>query len=164
MINAMIRDGRTYADIIREVGDDADLNEQNLTNWKEGGHIDWLKDQERLADMRAKREFALQVVQENEGSKLHEASMQLAGAQIYEALLDFDLSALKVRMVEKPEEFSNLVSALAKLSKGTLEVEKYKEQVRVRKEAIEKELGKAKNSGELTKETIERIEEQLKLL
>lgn len=161
VVNAMIRDGRTYADIIRETG--AQVNEQNLTNWKEGGHQDWLKEQERLEDMRAKREFALEVVKQNEGSKLHEATLHLAASQLYEALTDFDLSALKALLAAKPENYANIVNALAKLSKGALDIEKYKEAVRERKEKIAGLLKPGRDRG-LSPEAIRQIEDEVKLL
>ncbi len=168
-VNAMLRDGRTYADIIAEVGGgeegkDLGLNEQNLTNWKNGGFQDWLKEQERLEDMKAKREFALEIVRQNQGTELHQASLQLAASQAYEALSDFDPEGLKLLLREKPENFVKIINGLSKLSGAALDVEKYKEQIRQRKEAIEKEIGAAKREGGLTAEAIARIEAEVKLL
>jgi len=62
---------------------------------EDGGHQDWLKEQERLEDMKAKREFAIQIASENEGSKIHEAALHLAASQIYEVICDFDLQKLR---------------------------------------------------------------------
>jgi len=45
--------------------------------------------------MKAKREFAIQIASENEGSKIHEAALHLAASQIYEVICDFDLQKLK---------------------------------------------------------------------
>jgi hypothetical protein len=103
-VNVMLRDGAKYSAIMKflESQDVFGLNEQNVTNWHQGGYQDWLKEQERLADMAAKREFALQIVRENEGSKLHEATLHLAASQLYEALTDFDLGHLKDLLKEKP--------------------------------------------------------------
>lgn len=176
-VNEMLRDGASAARVIAFVQKLADagerdangdpiepLNDQNVTNWREGGFREWLKEQERLADMRHKREFALEIVRQNEGSKLQEATLHLAASQLYEALTDFDISGLKELLADKPENYTQVVNALAKLSKGALDVEKFKDNVRQRKEAIEGALKQAKQSGGLTKETIATIEQELKLL
>lgn len=165
MINMMLRDGATYAQIIKvsEKHDLFGINDQNLTNWKDGGYQDWLREQERLDDMRAKREFALEVVKQNEGSKLHEATLQLAASQLYEVISEFDLSHLKKLLTEEPENYSAIVNSLAKLSKSGLEYEKYRESVRSAKEAIQEKLQKTKGGG-LAQETIGFIEEKLKLM
>jgi len=169
-VNAMLRDGATYNAIIVKLqqAGHADLNavfnEQNLSNWKEGGYQDWLTEQERLADMSSKREFALEIVRQNEGSKLHEASLHLAASQIYEALSEFDLSALKDLLAEKPENYAKVVGAISKLNERSLDLEKFKAAVRERDERIQKELDSAKGKGGLTAETIEKIERELKLI
>jgi hypothetical protein len=165
-VNELMRDGATAAAISAYLASQGitDVNEQNVTNWRQGGHQDWLKEQARLAEMAAKREFALEIVKANEGSKLHEATLHIAASQLYDVLEDFDLGNLKQLLAEKPENYANIVNSLAKLSKGALDVEKFKEHVRARKEAIERELGVAKTSGGISPETIERIERELKLL
>ena len=176
-LNELLRDGASAARVmafvkkLAEAGErDANgeaieiPNDQNITNWREGGHREWLKEQERLADMRHKREFALEIVRQNEGSKLQEATLHLAASQLYEALTDFDINGLKESLADKPERYTEVVNALAKLSKGALDVEKFKDNVRQRKEAIEGALSKAKQAGGLSKETIATIEQELKLL
>ena len=166
LVNNALRDGQPYAAIIKKLvaeGAGDDLNEQNLTNWKEGGFVDWTKEQERLEDMAAKRDFAMEVVKQNEGSKLHEATLHLAASQLYEALADFDIGNLKALLATNPENYAQIVNSLAKLSKGALDIERYREQVRTQREKIEGALAKAKDGG-LTAETIATIEESLRLL
>ncbi len=124
VVNAMIRDGRTYAAIIAEIPD-AGLNEQNLTNWKEGGYQDWLKEQERLDDMRAKREFAVDIVRQGDGAMMAKAAQELAASQVYEALSEFNAESLKTLLREKPENFAQLFQAVVKANKGNLDREKF---------------------------------------
>ena len=92
-VNVMLRDGNTAKAVMSflEGAGITGVNEQNVTNWRDGGFQDWLSEQSRLDDMRAKREFALQIVKENDGSKLHEATLHLAASQLYDALEDFDV-------------------------------------------------------------------------
>lgn len=165
VVNLMLQDGATYAQIIAALGPaGADLNDQNLTAWKEGGYQDWLAEQQRLEDMKAKREFAFEIVKQNEGSKLHEAGLQLAASQLYEVLSEFDVSALKALLRDNPENYAAVVNSLTKLSAGALDIEKFKENVAEQKRKIEAEIGKVKSDGGLTPETIGKIEEALKLL
>jgi hypothetical protein len=162
VVNEMLRDGKPYAAIMAWVASTAKikLNDQNITNWKDGGHQDWLKSQERLEDMASKREFALELVKANEGSKIHEATLQIAASQMYDLLTDFDVSALKELLAEKPGLYPKVVNGIAKLSKEALGYERFRGEVK-------RQLGDAKKvaaKGGLTPETIERIERELHLL
>jgi len=128
VVNMMLQDGASYEQIIAALGEAGrELNEVNLSAWKAGGYEDWLKEQGQLEDMRAKREFAFDIVKSNQGTNIHEAGMQLAASQLYELVMDFDLSALKTLLQEKPENYAEIVNALTKLSKGALEIQKYKD-------------------------------------
>ncbi len=165
-VNTMLRDGATSRQVIALL-DGAGItgvNEQNVTNWREGGYQDWCKEQSRLDEMAAKREFALEVVKQNQGSQIHEATLHLAASQLYEALTDFDLGNLKTLLAEKPENYAQIVNSLAKLSKGALEMQKYKDLVREQKAKIEAALGAAKSKGGLTPETLKTIEDAAAML
>jgi hypothetical protein len=166
VVNLMLRDGASYGKIVEKlIGmGQRGFNEQNLTAWYQGGYKDWEAEQQRLDEMKANREFALDIVKQNEGSKIHEAGMQIAATQLYELLSGFDISGLKALLKESPENYAVVVNALTKLSKGALDIEKFKENVAEQKRKIETELGKVKTDGGLTPETITKIEEALNLL
>lgn len=176
-VNLALRDGATAAAVRKLIedakahgatnGDGSEIeppDDQNVTNWRQGGFQDWLNEQQRLEDMRFKNELALEIVKRNEGSKISEATLLLASSQLYEVLTEFDLAGLKDKLAENPEGYTDVVNALAKLSKGVVDIEKFKENVRARKQAIEAELGAAKDKGGISAETMERIERELKLL
>ena len=167
-VNEWLRDGREYAFVIGELArvGVTDVNPQNLSNWLEGGYVDWLKEQERLDDMRSKREFAMDIVRENEGSKIHEAGLQIAATQIYEILTDFDVNTIKEKLQGDPENFARVVNAMAKLSDGGLKYERYRSEVAAARARMESEIAAAKKSasGGISEETLERIERELKLL
>lgn len=165
-VNEMLRDGATASAVIKflESKDIFGVVEQNVTNWRQGGHQDWLREQERLSDMAARREFAMQIVRENEGSKIHEATLHLAATQLYEALEDFDVRGLKELLSEKPENYAAVVNSLAKLSKGALDMEKYRDLVAAQKRKIEEACAAAKSKGGLTKETLATIEQAAAML
>ena len=163
-LNQMILDGLPYRKIIEQLGEHGKgLNQQNLTNWKKGGHQDWLDQLARLDDMRSKREFALDIVRENAGSEVQEASVQIAASQIYQILMDYDLRALKKRLKSDPENYARVINALSKLSEGGLKFERYRAEVALRKANIEKEIDRSKQNG-ITPETLQRIEHELSLM
>jgi hypothetical protein len=176
-VNLALQDGAPARRIIQIItdakkhgatnGDGTEIlipNEQNVTNWLEGGYKDWQAENERLRDMQAKREFALRIVQENEGGKIHEAGLNLAASQIFELLQDFDVSTLKEQLAEDPENYSKVVSALARISKEALGFEKYRQLVTEQKRKIEEALNTAKTKGGLTPETLQTIEQAAAML
>lgn len=165
-VNELLRDGKTAKAVINFLNGAGipNVSEQNVTNWREGGFQDFLKEQTRLDEMRFKREFAMEIVRQNQGSQLQEATLHLAASQLYEALTDYDIGNLKQLLAEKPENYAAIVNSLAKLSKGALEVDKYKAQVREQKEKIEAALNTAKSKGGLTPETLKTIEEAAGML
>src|SRR5512138_3401294 len=114
--------------------------------------------------MRIRREFALDVVKANEGSQIHKAALQVAATQIYELLSDFEVETLKDKLSGDPENYARIVNAIAKLSDSGLKYEKYKAEVAAVKARIEKEISATKNAGGLTRETIDKIEKELRLL
>ena len=164
VVNLMIRDGATYTQIAELLGTKGypGIQEQNFTNWFQGGYQEWLKEQARLDNMKYKREFALQVVKENEGSQIHEAGLQIAASQIYELLDGMDVESLKLKLGADPENYSRLVNALAKLSDSGLKYQRYHAEVQAAKVKVQGLLSKDK--GGITAETRQQIEQTLKLL
>jgi len=171
-VNEMLRDGKRYTEISDWLASNGapGISEKNVENWAKPddsgscGYTDWLKDQDRLEDIRAKREFAIEVIKANDGATIHEAAMQFMASQLYDVVVDFDLAKLKAQLSENPALYNDIASALAKLSKGGLEYARYRDQVAERKAAIEAEIASAKTGGGLTQDTLERIERELKLL
>lgn len=144
-VNEMLRNNVPYARIIKflESKDIFGVDDQNITNWRgkpaeSSGYNDWLKQEERLEDMSAKREFAMEIVKQNQGSQLHEATLHLAASQLYDAITDFDVTRLKDLLDESPENYAAIVNSLAKLSKGALDLRKYQDAVRDAQKEIQK--------------------------
>lgn len=138
-VNLMIRDGDSYPKIIaylESIGS-PDFNEANLSAWKDGGHEDWLHEQERLEGMTFKREFWLKMAQENMGAKVHEANLLEAAAQISDALDDFDLDSIRLKTKENPELYLEFLKVAARLAKPGLDFQKYRDMVEKSREVIE---------------------------
>jgi len=139
-INQMLHDHLPYALILQQLGTiGKNLNKDNLSRWKKNGHQDWVKEHQRRADVRTKLQFALDIVRENENSKIHEASQQMAALQVCELLTDFDPAALKQTLQDDPSGYVRLLNALPKLSKGGLACERLRVELAERKAKLEKE-------------------------
>jgi hypothetical protein len=166
VVNGMLQDNKPQSEIIAflEHNGIRGVRPQNVSNWRANGFQKWLKQNERLQEMKDRREFALQMVKDNEDSNVSEAAMQLAASTIYEALDDLDTGAIKTLIREQPENFPKLVNSLAKVSDVGLKFKRYKSEVQAAKERIAAELGRAKGKGGIMPETLERIEAELKLL
>lgn len=163
-INRMLLDGMSYPKIAEAMGKKGIvLKERSVSSWSRGGHQDWLKEQEQVFQMDRMRESALRMVQRNEGAKVSEAGLQLAAAQIFEVLLEFDPKVLKRKLNGDAEVYARLVHVMARLSEGGLKYEKYRAEVAERKERLLRELAEVKKEG-LTRARLTRIEGDLNLL
>src|SRR5438874_1482043 len=68
LVNQMIDDGHTYAEILEKLGDAGKgISEASITTWRGGGFQEWVQKEQRLEGMRVRQEFAFDLVEENEG-------------------------------------------------------------------------------------------------
>lgn len=175
----LIRDGALYAGIIKRceqmraegicqagTNDPVEIpTEVNITNFKNGPlYRDWLKHNERMERDRAKREFTEEYLRENGGSAAVEGRMLELQSDLYNVLDGLDLEVVNGHLAAKPGDMPAFLNALARLGGQTLGFDKYRDHVRARKEAIERELKQGSTTGGITPETLERIERELKLL
>jgi len=127
-INVMIEDGVPYAVIIKRLGDDGKgLCNSNLTHWKNGGHQDWLLEQNWLAETRAKQESASDVSRDYDATQVNHAALQLGALHMYEALRKLGPGTLDEKLGGNAAAFARLIHALARASRETLQLQKYRE-------------------------------------
>ena len=127
-VNIRIRDNRPAEEILSWLADEhkvSGITPQNLSAWKtHGGYERWLRCQDRLEGMEARREFALQLAREATAggdeslSLASNAASALAVDAIQSTLEEFDPRLLKELLAEHPEKFTALVDSLAGLRKG----------------------------------------------
>jgi tRNA A37 N6-isopentenylltransferase MiaA len=164
-INVMLDDGLRYAEVIERLGKRGQgLTVRQLSSWWRGGYQDWREENQRLEGMKARREFALQVVKQNEGNAIQEAALHIAATHIYELLMQFDPAKLRESFKGNAEDYARIVRALTLISSGGISFEQHKTKVAAVKAQLEKELREANNEGGLRPETLRRIEEQVGLL
>mgnify|MGYP000913137709 CR=1 FL=1 len=170
-VNVMLRDGCTYAKVAAFCASEGhpEINEKNVEYWSKPdetgscGFQDWMREQERLQDIAARREFALEVVKANPGSDLNEASIQLAASHLYELATEFDVENFKRRLTDDPTLYCNVVDMMTKLSRSSLAFAQFRERVAAAQRAIAAECKRAASEG-ISPETLSRIEQELKLL
>ncbi len=137
VVNQMLHDGSPYSAIVKFLATkDIEVTEMNVTNWKQGGYEDWLQERAKLEGLQAKREFALEVARQNEGSKVHEAALHIAASQIFDLLEDLDMEQIKALVKTDPENYSRIVGALSRISKEALSFQKYRDMVIQAREVI----------------------------
>jgi hypothetical protein len=118
-INQLLLDGLTYAGIVEKISENAKgLKEEHVRRWYEGGHQDWLLQQERADALGATREAALKLVDQKAGATIQDAGRTIAAAQLYELLLSFDPRSFAQALAEKPELYFRLINSLSRLTEG----------------------------------------------
>jgi hypothetical protein len=127
MINRMLDDGLPYKVIIDELGEAGQgLNLQNLTNWKQGGYQDWLKNQELMDRTKAHTEHAIELFRETGGvvdtATIAEAGHMIGAAHVMDALMD--RGALKGMLANDPENYIRILNLVCRLSNSSLRHQK----------------------------------------
>jgi hypothetical protein len=175
----MIRDGAPYVGIIKrceqmraegllQAGTSEPVEvptEVNLSNFKSSPLFrQWTRHTERIERDRAKKQFTAEYAKEHGGSEFVSGKLLEVQSDLFEVMDNFDFEVVGEHLALKPEEMPAFLNAMARLSERTLGFDKYRDQVRAAREAIEGTLQRAKQAGGLTPQTIEEIEHNLNLL
>ena len=127
-INSMIQDGLTYPAIIQNLGEQGKhLNVVNLSRWKKGGYMDWLAEQAFIERTRARQETPAQLVRDFDATDINHAALQLGTLHIFEALRDLGPGSLNKKLGGDCASFARLLNALARASRETMQLQKYRE-------------------------------------
>ena len=121
LLNQMLADGATAPLIIEKFAERGiSLNHQNICNWKHGGFVDWVLEQESLAEMKLQREYASDLLDSGDETKFLQAVIQLAVTQILQALK-------RGRLNEDPLNYTRLLNSFARLVHEALVMRKYRD-------------------------------------
>jgi hypothetical protein len=101
------------------------LNPENVSNWYQSGFQDHLAHLERLDYQRARYEAANELLQNIDVSKLPEAALQTAAAQIYDVLDRFTPAAIAEIFADEPDKYIRVVNSLSRLTREALAIQKY---------------------------------------
>jgi hypothetical protein len=98
LINELLSDGATYAQIIQRLNESTDpplpyhVAQKNISQWHDGGYQDWLQHQDRMEFLASKLDFALDLARNSQPEKLQELSLQLAAIRLCEFLSDLAIA------------------------------------------------------------------------
>ncbi len=113
-------------DILKAQFEGTPINDQNLSNWREGGFADWLGEQEKVHKIHKLSELSLRLAQAS-GGNLSEGLMAIAAGKLHEAL-EAGLEVVAGAEGEDPEIIGVSLDKLTKAitaSRG-MELEKQK--------------------------------------
>ena len=127
-INVMIEDGVSYPEIIERLGEDGKgISVSNLSRWKDGGYADWLAEQAFVERLRARQETSRELVKDFDATEVNHAALQLETLHIFEALRELGPGSLNEKLGGDCAAFARLVNALARASRETMQLQKYRE-------------------------------------
>jgi len=127
-LNQMMLDGVSYPEIIKRLGDPAShLKPDHLSEWKKRGHKDWLVQQDWLAERRARRESAADLIQDCDATQVNQGALHLGTLYIFDALRDLRAGSLDDKLGGDSAAFARLLNALSRASRETLQLQKYRE-------------------------------------
>jgi hypothetical protein len=127
LLNEQLLDNVSGPVIIARVNKAAELKGaaaitlQNLSEWRAGGFADWLAGQEKVERVKQLSELAFRMA-EKSGQGISAAA--IAGGQVLSILEDFDVETQRALMMEKPENYLDLLGKIAALRKGEADSER----------------------------------------
>jgi hypothetical protein len=127
-VNQMLLDGFTYDQIINSLGEAGKgLTRSNLTHWKNGAHKDWLAEQAFIESTRVRQETPAQLVRDFDATQINHAALQLGTLHIFDALRQLRPGSLDKRLGGDCAAFARLLNALARASRETMLLQKYRD-------------------------------------
>jgi len=127
----MLDDGHPYRAIIEKLQEPGApplpyaITEHNLSEWKDGGFQDWLKNQFWQDELRTRCDTFTGVLEGTDPVQLPEGGLQLAAVGICELLRD--LSAPPAESEADPDKYIRAANSLARLSRSILQVQHYRD-------------------------------------
>jgi hypothetical protein len=163
-LNQMILDGVPYAEIPGRLGDIAkDINEDNLSSWKTGGHQEWLKEQQRVEDCRISQELTLDLAMERQGIESFQAPNKIAAALICEALADLGSETFRQAIAANPVNALRMLNTLSRLTVGGLKCERHLADEAERKTRAELSRSPNKKKGGIPARSRNQVEQEFGL-
>ena len=122
----MMQDGLSGRAIREQLGPEGnDLSLNNLSQWKRGGFLDWQRENQWQAELKAQQQFALQLLLTNDETKLPHVVLQIAVTQIFQALRKVIPDNLNGKFDTDASDYTRLLNSLARISRSSLVFTKY---------------------------------------
>lgn len=163
-INLMLQDGLPYLEIIQRLGPEGEgLTEKNLSNWKSGGYLDWLRGCQLAQAIQLKYELAQDLIANSTESKgSARALLHVIATNLCEFLAETDPSALRESLLSDADKFTRFVNAMVRLADGAIKCELHKFRTDDRKDSADQNTPGQKPG--ISDESLHAAEEKLNLL
>lgn len=130
-INRLLEDGLPYKSIIEKLGDAGKhLNEDNITNWRQGGFQDYLRSQAINERARAQIEVAAELVRDApaqlQSPRIREAVNQISLLSYFNTLLEHGEHIAGESLKKNPAKMITLINSMCNLANTTRQFEKLK--------------------------------------
>jgi len=141
-INEMLDDGLSYRAISQKLkASRADfpkgqISRMNISRWKDNGYQRYVEQQQRLAEVRANREAALDMVADGDTTVLPEADLQLIASQYYDLFAQNQAQLIKQKLAEEPLHYPRFLNAFARLTREILKLKNHRD-LRAKEKALE---------------------------
>jgi hypothetical protein len=129
----MLDDGLPYSRITEKLKQSTDpplpfpISKMTISRWYDTGYQAYLDRQDHLAELRANREAALELVEGGDTTTLPEATLQIVTSQIFQLLTDFSSASLKKKLAEDPLKYIRLVNSFAHISREAVVLKKLRD-------------------------------------
>ena len=122
----MLQDGAPYRTIIQKLGPDAEgLTKHHISEWKKGGFLDWQRENQWQAELKAQQQFALQLLLTNDETKLPQVVLQIAATQVFQALRKVVPDNFAGKFDGDASDYTRLLNSIARISRSSLVFTKY---------------------------------------
>jgi hypothetical protein len=161
----MILDGVEYRDIIQRLSPDTqDLSEKNLSNWKSGGYLDWLRELQLTQSIEAKYELAQSIVATSGDENAAAAAvLHVIASNLCEFLAETDPAVLRESLLSDADKFTRFVNSMVRLAEGGIKCQLHRFRAQDRIAEAAKNKGKPETPG-ISDESLNEAERKLKLL
>ena len=164
-INVMIQDGVPYLQIIELLGPEAEgLTENNLSKWKGGGYVDWLRSLQLAEALQAKNELAQSIVERSASANgAGQAVLSVMAANLCEFLAETDPATIRDSLLSDSDKFTRFVNSMVRLAEGGIKCELHKFRHDDRASELAKAATHAQKPG-ISDESLRTAEDKLNLM
>jgi hypothetical protein len=116
-VNEMLDEGSTYEAVIEWLDQNGfpSINKVNMHNWHKGGFQDWLREQERIENQSAQREWLGDIITQSQPGDLHQCIYTLFASQIMDSLFGINTASLKDGLAKRPRDYIALMNGFRRM-------------------------------------------------
>ena len=142
-INEMLRSGYKYTairDKLDQLGHPG-MNASNISAWKHGGYVDWLREKQRQEQALALPLALERCTRHAQIDRMQQNALIVGISQLSEVLVGFDIAHARQLLNERPELLPKFLASLTSLSRCNADLAKTFDQVHGHEQTLRAQLG-----------------------